>query len=155
MDVKYLNPFIESFSAIMPQVGFGTVQIGDISIKEGKSITASGIVVVLGIVGDVSGNVVYTLDEASAKGIASTMMMGMPIEALDDMAKSALSELTNMLTATAATGFASLGMMADISTPTMLQGENMSIMMTSHQVFCARLLADDIPLEIYISFENK
>lgn len=155
MDVKYLNPFIEAFTSVMPQVGFGTVQIGDIATKEGKSITASGVVVVLGIVGDVSGNVVYTLDEAAAKGIASTMMMGMPIEGLDEMAKSALSELTNMLTATAATGFAGLGMMADISTPTMLQGEGMSIMMTSHQIFCARLLADDIPVGIHVSLEKK
>lgn len=154
MDVKYLNPFIEAFTTVMPQVGFGTVEIGNIAAIDNKSITASGVVVVLGIVGDLRGNVVYTLDEASAKSIASTMMMGMPIEELDDMARSALSELTNMLTATAATCFSNVGIMADISTPTTLQGENISIKMTSEQILSVRLLADGIPMDINVSFEK-
>ncbi len=155
MDVKYLNPFIEAFTAVMPQVGFGTAEIGGITVRDSKSVSASGIIVVLGIVGDISGNVVYTLDEDAAKSIASAMMMGMPIEELDDMAKRALSELTNMLTATAATGFAGLGIAADISTPTMMQSDSISIKMSTQQVLCARLLADGIPLEIHVSLEMK
>lgn len=38
-----------------------------------------------------------------------TMMMGMPVIEFDDMAQSALSELSNMLTANAATSFAEMG----------------------------------------------
>ncbi len=155
MDVKYLNPFIEAFTAVMPQVGFSTAETGGVTVRDSKNVSASGIIVVLGIVGDISGNVVYTLDEDAARGIASIMMMGMPIEALDDMAKSALSELTNMLTATAATGFAALGITVDISTPTMMQSDSISIKMSAQQVFCVRLLADGIPLEINVSLEMK
>lgn len=154
MDVKYTNPFIESFTTVMPQLGFSNVQIDDLSAKSCKEIIASGVIVVLGIVGDVRGNVVYTLDIDSAKSIASTMMMGMPIDEIDDMARSALSELTNMLTANAATCFSNTGIVVDISTPTMLQGEKISMKMSSEQVMCIRLLADAIPIEINVSFEN-
>lgn len=153
MDVKYINPFIQAFTAVMPELGFGDVQMGTLRGK-GKEITGSGVFVILGIVGAIRGNAVYAIDIESAKQIASVMMMGAPVDEFDDMASSAISELTNMLTANAATAFADSGILIDISTPTMLQGENISINMSSDQVLSVQLLADGIPLEINISFEN-
>ena len=130
MDAKCVNPFIESFTAVMPQLGFSNIRLGKLNAKS-KEVTGSGVVVVLGIVGDIRGNVVYLMQTDSAKKIASTMMMGMPIDEFDEMAGSAISELTNMLTANAATCFSNIGIRVDISTPTMLQGENMSVKMSS------------------------
>ena len=153
MDVKYINPFIQAFTAVMPELGFGDVQMGTLMSK-GKEITGSGVFVILGIVGAIRGNAVYAIDIESAKQIASVMMMGAPVDEFDDMASSAISELTNMLTANAATAFADSGILIDISTPTMLKGENISINMSSDQVLCVQLIADDIPIEINISFEN-
>ncbi|NMB07981.1 MAG: chemotaxis protein CheX, partial [Tissierellia bacterium] len=83
----------------------------------------------------------------------SSMMMGMPISEFDEMAQSALSELANMLTANAATVFAELEVSIDISTPTLLHGENISIKMNSNKVLCVEFLVDDIPIEINIAFE--
>jgi len=153
VDVKYINPFIQAFTAVMPELGFGDVQMGTLMSK-GKEITGSGVFVILGIVGAIRGNAVYAIDIESAKQIASVMMMGAPVDEFDDMASSAISELTNMLTANAATAFADSGILIDISTPTMLKGENISINMSSDQVLCVQLIADDIPIEINISFEN-
>ncbi len=153
MDLKYINPFIQSFTSVMPELGFGDVKMGTQNGK-GKEITGSGVFVILGIVGAIRGNVVYIINIESAKQIASTMMMGAQVDEFDDMASSAISELTNMLTANAATAFSNGGILIDISTPTMLQGENISINMSSDQVLCFQLLADDIPIEINISFET-
>lgn len=153
MDVKHVNPFVESFTTVMPQLGFNSVRMGNL-IAKNKEVMGSGVIVILGIVGAIRGNVVYTIDLEAAKQIASTMMMGMPVEEFDDMARSALSELTNMLTANAATAFSNIGIVIDISTPTMLQGDDMSIKMSSDQILCVQLLADDIPVEINISFEG-
>jgi chemotaxis protein CheX len=153
VDVKLVNPFIESFFGVMPQLGFSEVQKGNLSLK-GKDLKSSGVVIIVGIVGEIRGNVVYTMDFESAKKIASTMMMGMPVSELDDIAKSALSELTNMLTANAATNFSNLGISIDISTPTLLHGDNISAKMSSNQVLCIELLANNIPIEINIAFDN-
>jgi chemotaxis protein CheX len=98
--------------------------------------------------------VVYTIDLEVAKNIASTMMMGMPVDEFDDMAKSALSELTNMLTANAVTILANNGISIEISTPTLLHGENMCVKMNTNPILCVQLLADGNPIEINISFEN-
>lgn len=153
MDVTHVNPFIESFMKVMPQLGFAEVRKGGLGVK-GQDLTCSGIIILVGIVGALKGNVVYRIDAEHAKKIASTMMMGMPVEQLDDMARSALSELSNMLTATAATEFAGLGINIDISTPTLLSGDNISVKMSSKQVLSVELLANDTPVEVLISFEN-
>lgn len=153
MDVKYINPFIESFMSVMPQLGYNNIQKGNMSVKE-QELTNTGVSIIIGIVGKVRGNVVYNLNNQSAINIASTMMMGMPIEELDDMSKSALSEMANMLTASAATNLYNLGLPIDISTPTLLQGDNISIKMSSNQVLCVELMADDNKVEVNLAFEK-
>lgn len=152
MDVKYINPFIESFAIVMPQLGFQETKKIGIGVK-GREMVSSGVIIVLGIIGEIKGNIAYAIDMDSAKKIASTMMMGMPVNELDDMAQSALSELTNMLTANAATAFANIGITVDISTPTLLYGENISVKMGADKVLSVKLQADDIPIEINVSFE--
>lgn len=153
MDVKLVNPFVEAFVNVMPMLGFQDVKKGNLSLK-GKELNSSGVIIIVGIVGAVRGNVVYSFSMEDAKKIASTMMMGMPVSELDDMSKSALSELTNMLTANAATSFSNMDMMIDISTPTLLHGTNVSVKMSSEQVLCIQLIANDIPIDVNISFEG-
>jgi chemotaxis protein CheX len=153
VDVKNVNPFVESFAEIMPQLGFGNVQKGILSVK-GQELVNSGVIIIIGIVGAIRGNVVYAITQENAKKIASTMMMGMPVYELDEIPMSAIGELANMLTATAATCFSNLGVSIDISSPAILHGENMSAKMSSSQVLCIQLFADDIPIEINIAFEN-
>lgn len=150
MDVNNINPFIKSFTSVMPQLGFTEIKKGKLSLKN-KDLVCSGIVVVVGIVGDIKGNIVYSLDIESAKNIASTMMMGQPVEEFNEISKSALSELSNMLTANAITIFSEQGVDVDISTPTLFEGRDISIKMSSKKVICIELFADEIPIEINIS----
>ena len=89
MDVRHVNPFIESFTTVMPQLGFGNIQRGNLSVK-GQELTYSGVIIIVGIVGAIKGNVVYCIGMEAAKKIASTMMMGMPVDTLDEMSRSAL-----------------------------------------------------------------
>lgn len=150
MDAKYVNPFIEAFNFVMPQLGFSNVKIGGLTVKKEKVVN-SGVIIVLGIVGDIKGNVAYSMDVPAAKKIASTMLMGSLVVKLDDMAKSALSELSNMLTANAATAFSKSGTAVDISTPTMLEGHNITIDMNITPVLCVQMEVDDIKIDIDIS----
>lgn len=153
MDVKHVNPFMDAFVTIMPQLGFQEVEKGELSVKP-QEIFCSGVVIIVGIVGDIKGNVVYTISSENAKKIASVMMMGTPVDKLDEMAKSALSELANMLTANAATCFSNIGIPIDISTPTLLYGDNIEVKMSSNQVLCVQLIANDIPIDVNIAFEK-
>ncbi|WP_124066312.1 chemotaxis protein CheX [Clostridium sp. E02] len=151
MDVKYINPFIEAFYTVMPQLGFQKVEKQSVSLKD-QNLSYTGVILTVGIVGEIKGNVVYFLGHEEAKKVASVMMMGMPVEEFDEMSQSAVSELANMLTANAATYFEKIGLSVDISTPTLLYGNNVSVKMSSHQVLCIPLKADDIPIEVNIAF---
>ena len=153
MDVKLINPFLNSVHNIMPQLGFQNIVREGMSVKP-KAFKVSGVVLMLGIVGDIKGNVVYYMSLESAKKIASTMMMGMPVNELDDMAKSAISELSNMLTANASINFSTIGINVNISTPTMMYGEDFEVNLNQEQVISVKVNIDGIPMEIDISLES-
>lgn len=137
----------------MPQIGFKEVEKQGISVK-GKSVKSLGVMIILGIVGDIKGNIIYSLNIESAKKIASIMMMGMPVTELDDMAQSALSELSNMLTANASIDFEGNGTNINISTPTLMYGNDFQAKMNTDQVLCINILVDKIPIEINISLDK-
>ncbi|MCY6355237.1 chemotaxis protein CheX [Clostridium sp. ZS2-4] len=153
MDVRYINPFVNSILNVMPQLGFKEIKKQGISIKE-KNIKSLGVMLNLGIVGDIKGNVIYCLDIEGAKKIASVMMMGMPVNELDDMAQSALSELSNMLTANASIIFSNDGININISTPTMIYGSDFEAKMNTNSILCIGIEIDGILIEMNIALEN-
>lgn len=152
MDVAIINSFIASVTDVMPQLGFSSINIKN-QLEKSKKIVASGIVLTLGIVGDKKGNVAYAIDTEGAKQIASIMMMGMPVEELDDMAKSAISELSNMLTANASINLSNESINVDISPPTMLTGESIELSMSKDQIMCVEFDIDGILLEINVALD--
>ncbi|MCY6484112.1 chemotaxis protein CheX [Clostridium aestuarii] len=151
MDVKIVNPFIEAFFNIMPQIGFNDIKKKEIIVRN-KNIKSIGVMINLGVVGDVKGNVIYGISVESAKKIASKMMMGMPVNELDDMAQSAISELTNMLTANASINFSNIGINTNISTPALMYGEDFQVKMNTDKILYVEVIVDDIPIEINIAF---
>lgn len=150
MELKNINPFVAAINEILPQFGFSNLTQKEFTEKS-KKIIASGVVLTLGIVGDKKGNVVYTIDRDGAKQFASTMMMGMPVEELDEMAQSALSELSNMITANACINFSKESVNVDISVPTLLFGENIELNLNKDEITCVAFDVDGIQLEVCVA----
>lgn len=115
MKSEVINPFIKGSQDVLSMVCNENASMGKAYIK--NSLYSDEVSVSIDINGDLNGSVIYTMDENAACDIASKMMMGMAIESLDDMSKSALCELSNMISGTVATIFSSLGKMIDIKTP--------------------------------------
>lgn len=153
MDVKNVTPFIVSFNIVMKQLGFVNIRKGILQAKK-KTFTGSDIIIIVGMAGELKGNVIYVMDIESAKKIASVVMKGAPVNKLDGMVKSALGELANMLTAHASTAFSAMKILIQISTPACFEGRNMEITMNSDKVLCIQMFADDIPIDVNISFER-
>ncbi|MBK1809394.1 chemotaxis protein CheX [Clostridium sp. YIM B02505] len=152
MDVKYINPFLDAFSNVFPQLGINEIRKGSVSIKE-ASVESPGVIIILGIIGDVKGNVIYTTTIDAAKSIAQIMMMGMPVPELNEMAQSAISELTNMLTANACMSFEREGINIDISTPTLMYGK-FTAKASSNKVLCIEMFVNNMPFEVNISLDK-
>ena len=77
MDARFINPVIDAFREILPQLGFADIQRGKLSMGS-NSVESLGVTVIIGMTKDLRGSVAYNMSEATAMTIASTMMGGMP-----------------------------------------------------------------------------
>ncbi len=132
MDAKLVNPFVDAFTSVMPQMGFQEPKRAKLYVRE-KNAVSRGVAVIVGFTKQIRGNVVYNMSVDTAKSIASTMMMGMPVNDFDTMAQSAIAELSNMLTANAATNLTGMGFEVDISTPSLTIGESFQVKISDAQ----------------------
>ncbi len=138
MDAKLVNPFIDALTAVMPMMGFDVPKRAGMGVQE-QTCTSLGVSIIVGFTKGLRGNVVYNMSDETARFIASKMMMGMPVDELNEMAQSALSEMSNMLTANAATNLAAMGMEVDISTPSLTVGKDFKIKISSSQYLVVKM----------------
>lgn len=151
MDVKLMNPFIDAFTTVMSQIGFQNISRGKITLKD-KLTRSLGITVLVGITKDVRGNIAYNISDETARFIASTMMCGMPVDTLDDMAQSAISEMANMITANAATNLHAMGITVDISTPSLSVGDGFTVKISNKEYLSVEMIIGTQIVEINMAF---
>lgn len=121
VSAEHINPFLVSARQILDQVCGIQIEMGQIS-KDNLVIDGEPMFIMLGVTGEMTGQVCIVFDLDVAKDIASRMMMGMPVTEIDDMAKSALSELGNMIMGNAATLLSNKKVLIDITPPTLGTG---------------------------------
>lgn len=126
LDVKHINPFLQSSltvleSAAQMKMSIGKPSVSDLGFKD------QVLVLQVGVTGDLKGQILLVMTVDSAKRIASGMMMGMPVAELDDMATSALSELSNMIMGNTATLFSSQDIRIDITPPLTMFGAQLHL----------------------------
>ena len=152
MDAKLVNPFIDAFMTVLPQIGFQEPARAAMTVKD-KMTQSLGVTIIVGFTKQIRGNVVYKMTEDTEKYIASTMMMGMPVENFDEMAQSAVSEMSNMLTANAATNLAAMGLEVDISTPSLSVGADFQVKISNEKYLTVTMDVSGHPVEIDIAVQ--
>ena len=126
MDAKLVNPIIDAFMDVMPQMGFPTPKRLRVYLQD-RNVISNGVMIKVGITKQLQGNVIYNMTADTAKYIASTMMFGVPVTKFGDLVQSALREIANMLTARAATHFTQMELDVDITPPELMIEEDLSI----------------------------
>lgn len=152
MDAKMVSPFLEAFFSVLPAVGMSDVRRGSIALKE-KLLATRDITALVGLSGDIRGNVAYCMGDDTARGVASVMMMGMPVDRFDEMAQSAISELANMLTSGASTAFSGQGLFVNISPPTLITGQNVKVMVSQVRTLSIEIITEAGLIEINVGLE--
>ena len=152
MKAEYINPFISASADMIDQVtGFKT-KMGQIYVKDGPYRSES-ILVLIGITGGFHGSVVISFSKAICCKIASAMMGCSLASELDEMAKSAIGELCNMILGYTATLFSREKIVVDITPPTILTGDNIQLSIPNTVVVCIPLLFEDgSQIELNVSF---
>ncbi|MBN2898053.1 MAG: chemotaxis protein CheX [Clostridia bacterium] len=126
MKVEYINAFIKATSQVFKTIANIDLSVGKPYVMP-SPFEATNLVIIVGITGEIQGQAVIGMTEETAKSLASAMMMGMPVEKLDDMSKSALQELSNMIMGNSATLLFNEGVVVDITPPTLMTGQHIEV----------------------------
>lgn len=156
MNIEYINPFIEASQTVLKQVANIDAKLGKVYLRS-SPYQGEAILIIVGITGKMRGQAIFTMSKPSAFRIASAMMCGMPVDELNEISKSALSELTNMILGNTATLLYNKGIGIEITPPSLLLGENLQITQPKMKTICVPLylIEDETEsLEIDISVED-
>ncbi len=155
MQVENINPFVTAASSILEQVAHIEIKRGTLSLRP-KMFPSPEVSVILGVTGDVKGQVIYGLTEETALGIATKMMMGMQLPGFDEVARSAIGELGNMITGNASSILEKSGIVTNISPPTIVTGKNIALSSSEGPILVVPLETEVGIFEINVCLkENK
>lgn len=115
MKAENVNPFIISVCKVMKDMCMLNLQMGKPIVATGE-YPQDNFIIKLGINGNLTGSVLLSMEHSTALEIVSKMMMT-PVNTIDAIGQSAISELGNMIAGNAATVFANSDVLIDITTP--------------------------------------
>jgi chemotaxis protein CheX len=125
MDAKLLNPFIQAAVEVLKAEVGANVTRGAISLQK-SALTSDDVTVLINLVGDVYGVVMYGMPTATGLGIVSKIME-QDFAELNQLAQSGVAELGNVISGQATIRFSEAGYHSSISTPMILTGNGIEI----------------------------
>ncbi|OHD10906.1 MAG: chemotaxis protein CheX [Spirochaetes bacterium GWD1_27_9] len=125
MRVEYINPFVESSVSVMREILGIEVKREQISLKS-KAVPILDVAVIVGLVGQVEGRVLFDMKMETALKIVSKMNEE-ELTQFDELAKATITELGNMITGRAVTKLSEMGYRFDVTPPAIFSGHNMEI----------------------------
>jgi len=152
VDVKYIAPFMDSLVKVLNDFGISDVKRGKILMKESMNVDMD-ITSVIGIIGDIRGNIAYSLSADTARHIISAMMMGAPVPEINAIGRSAIGELSNMITGAASSQFSTTGIKANITPPSIVFGKDIYFVISSVQTIAINMETPFGSIEINIGLE--
>lgn len=121
LNVEYINPFLGAATKILKDTCQVDIKIGKPFLRN-MEFTDDSLVIIIGVTGEMRGQVMLAFSNPVACDIAGKMMMMPPLPVMDEIGNSAICELGNMIMGNTATLFAAKGIGIDITPPTMCNG---------------------------------
>jgi chemotaxis protein CheX len=119
METQFATNFINAWNMVVES--FSSKKIIRSAVQEpNETCESSDISVIMGLVGDVTGQIYMTMDAHTGKLLASEMLGGMEINDVDELVISAVGEFCNMVMGNACSSISSDDKSVDITPPTVL-----------------------------------
>lgn len=119
----YVRAFCQAAEKVLSCLLYEDPVRGRPIFQTGAAIALQEVNVIIGVTGDLKGQVNFGMDRATARAIAGAMMMEEDLSELNEMAISALSELANMISGNATILIAESGANSDITPPSITMGD--------------------------------
>jgi chemotaxis protein CheX len=125
MDIKYINPFIESILENIEKMTQIKAEKQQLSVSKNEA-PFSDISGIIGLGGEVRGSAVISFPKDLALAVASAMFME-ELSEINDEVKDAIGEFANIIVGNARNKLVNAGLQVQISTPTIIVGKNHEI----------------------------
>ncbi|MBN1531880.1 MAG: chemotaxis protein CheX [Spirochaetes bacterium] len=152
INAEFVNPFLESAGAVFKQIMNVDLRRGKLVIKE-SPVPSLDVAIMIGITGGVTGEVVYSLGFNMVYKIANILAPGLSEEQIKHEYKDIIGELANMITGNAMNLFASSGKTIEMTTPTVIEGKDVSITMLKQTTLGINLYSPIGQLEMNIALK--
>jgi chemotaxis protein CheX len=149
MNVKFLNPFVEAASEVLQaEVGLGLGR-GPLSLHK-SALTSDEVTVLLNLVGQVQGVVLYGLSTPTGLALVSRMLT-QEFKEFDSLAQSGVAELGNVITGRASVKLAEAGFATNISPPTLILGQGVTISTLDFSRIVVPLTSELGPMTVHLA----
>ncbi|MBI3762775.1 MAG: chemotaxis protein CheX [Chloroflexi bacterium] len=125
MNVRFLNPFVEAANDVLQAEANVSVTRGALSLHK-SAMTTDDVTVLISLVGQVQGVVLYGLSIPTGLAFVSRMM-AQEFAEFDNLAQSGVAELGNVITGRASVKLSEAGYVSNISPPTLIQGRGVQV----------------------------
>lgn len=153
MNVNYVNAIFTATKSIFNDfLGVDKVEQGE--LRAGKyTVENNSISVILGLSGDLKGQIICSMDYETSLRIVGKMMGGIEVKTLDDLSLSAIQELGNWIAGGSSTEISKEGIFVDVTTPIINEGKSK---LHSNNVFLTLPFKSEIgTIELNVSLKEK
>ena len=148
MKVEIINPFIQAAREVLETELGAEPERGDLHVQK-SAFTTDEVTTVVGITGQVSGIVLYSMSLVTAIGLVSRMM-GQGFTEFDALAQSGIGELGNVITGRAGVLLSDAGYQTNITPPALVIGKGTMITTLDLNRIVFPLQTDLGPLEVQV-----
>ncbi len=154
MRIDYINPFVEATYDILTEVLDDEVTKEKLALKE-TTQPMRGVATFVGLAGSVKGRVLIDMSKETAINI-SNVMNGIDEKKteIDELTRSTISELVNMMVGRAITKLHDLGFSFLMSTPILLSGSNMEMSNLSIEAFVVPIKTPHGEIEVNVAIKE-
>jgi len=123
---EYIQNYLHAFESVLDSLIKSPIEFEIIDTRNISSLNHD-MSVIMGFVGDFRGQVNFIMRKNVAMTLTSILAGGMEITEINELVKSAMGELANMIMGNACTRFSEQGVFMDITPPSIITGEDFQI----------------------------
>ena len=152
LNADIINPFLSAAMQMLKDVSQIETKMGKPTVKQAK-FNNETIVIMIGITGEMKGQVMLAFPKDIACKVAGNMCM-MEVKEMNDLSMSAICELGNMIMGNAATIFSTKGIGIDITPPTICVGDMIFTTSITQNISIPLVISDDKAIEVNVAVKE-
>lgn len=154
LKAEFINPFVGAAYDILKRVTQTEASKGELAVAN-SPVHGDEVNVVIGVTGDLTGQIILCLSEATALVFASKMLMNLTTDSFNELAKSAICEMGNMILGRAVTALGERGYFCTLTPPALFIGKNVVVSTQILKFLVIPLETEYGPLKINAALQEK